>query len=391
MNTLFDVRLSVDALLGKAMEETRLSDWGDESFVEALRILVSSFVEESRAHDVGRYLFGNTMLRLLANRLKIERDFKTCPEIRDVDIRRPLVVLGMPRTGTTLLHNLLACDPNARAIPLWQGLYPSPPPDPAALHRDVRIAEAAGYVAENEWFAPELLVIHRLDPLGVEECAWLFEHTFTDSIFELRAHMPAYSKWLRAHESDISTYAYHRSLLQLLAWRCPGEHWVLKAPRHLFGLDGLLAVYPDACIVQTHRDPLKVLPSLCSLTRVNRKMFTDDVDNARLGRSLTMKLRHGLTKAGKRRATSPADQFLDVRYTDLVRDPIAVVRGIYEHHNYPYSDTFDVHMRQWLDDHSQRKEGAHRYALEEYGLDAEEVNRQFADYRDEFDIIQENA
>jgi Sulfotransferase family len=385
------VELTEDALLTTAMRQTGLSDWGDESFKHPFRLLLDAFDRESGANDMGRFVMYRNFVRLLSNRLKIQRDLADHPGIRDVEIRRPLVILGMPRTGTTLLHNLLACDPNARSIRLWEGLFPSPPPDPATEESDPRVAKAVSFAKRAHALAPELSAVHRLNPTGPEECLWLFEHTFADLSFELRAHVPTYSKWLRENENSAEDYQYHRSLLQLLGWRCPGAHWVLKAPRHLLSLDGLLAVYPDARIVQTHRDPLKILPSLCSLCRIDREMLADQADRAEIGAFWAKRLRDGLETGTLCRNGAGDGQFLDIHYTELISDPIAAARRVYEHHDYPYSDAFESNMRQWLADNQQHKHGVHRYTLEEYGLDAETVTRDFRAYGEQFGIEQETS
>ena len=324
------------------------------------------------------------MLRLLTNRLRTEQAFADNPALAETPIPRPLYIIGFPRTGTTLLHNLLACDPAARWMRLWEGLYPAPAPQ--SLEDDPRIAEVEEWAAGFEKVAPRLAAAHKLAPRGPEECLWLIEHTFNDLIFELRAHVPTYSRWLAKHEADVDIHQYYRRQLQLLGAHCRGNHWVFKAPRHLPGLAGLLAVFPEARIVQTHRDPATVLPSLCSLCEILRGAASDAVDKSAIGAHWHARLKAIFEQATAVRATAAEGQILDIQYADLVADPIATVQHIYAHHGYEFTETFESAMRQWLAANRQHKHGAHRYTLEEYGLSEAQVHEEFSEYTKEFGL-----
>jgi hypothetical protein len=381
-----EVDLSVGGLRAAAEAETGLKAWGGEAFVEPLTLYLEAIEESAGLHNQGRYVLWKVFMRLLCNRLLMARDFAQHPEIEETAIPRPLYILGMPRTGTTLLHNLLACDPAARSIRLWEGFFPSPPPDAATRDADPRIAQATEMVGTFNHLAPKLAAVHYLDPTGPEECLWLFEHTFVDFIHELRAHVPRYSDWLTEHEADPATYREYRKMVQLLGWRSPGQHWVFKAPRHLMGLAGLLEVFPEARIVQTHRDPLEVLPSLCSLCEIDRQIFTEQPDKDLIGDFWMGRLQRGFTHALEVRESDTPERYVDVAYRDLIADPIAVVKRIYEAHGYAYTDAFEQAMRDWLEANRQHKHGVHRYALEDYGLEAAGVNRAFAPYRERFGL-----
>ena len=370
-----------------AEEETGLSDWGSEAFAEPLQLYLDSIEESAGFHAQGQHILRRSLLRLLGNRLRMQRDFAKHPEIGEAQIPRPLYVLGLPRTGTTLLHNLLACDPAARSIRLWEGIFPSPPQPGVPRESDPRIAMAMEWAAAINQLAPDLARAHELNPTGPEECLWLIEHTFVDFIHELRAHVPAYSAWLEEHEAGQPVYEEYRRMLQLLAWQHQGQHWVFKAPRHLMGLPGLLKVFPEARIVQTHRDPGEVMPSLCSLCEIDRKIFAADPDRKAIGDLWMRRLGGGMkTAMGAREADLEKERYVDVHYKELVADPIGAVRGIYEKHGYPYSDAFEEAMRAWLEANRQHKHGVHRYALEDYGLSSDRVNEVFADYRKRFQL-----
>lgn len=265
------------------MRQTGLSDFGGDSFREPLEILLQSLRDEARLNARGVFMMHRTMLRLLANRLLTEKAFTENPEMADIPINSPLYIIGFRRTGTTLLHNLLACDPAARWLRLWEGLFPAPAPQ--SLQTDPRIAQAEEWAAGFDKIAPRLASAHKLEPSGPEECLWLFEHTFIDLIFELRAHVPSYSEWLVEHEADVGIYQYCRRQLQMLGTHCGGRHWVFKAPRHLPGLAGLLVIFPEARFVQTHRDPVEVLPSICSLCEILQGAVSDKTPFVLIGGS----------------------------------------------------------------------------------------------------------
>ena len=369
------VALDAEFLLEKAASQTGLSNFGDDSYREPYKILLQSLQDEAHLNTKGVIMMQRTILRLLANRLRTEEAFAAHPEMAETPIERPLYILGFPRTGTTLLHNLLACDPASRWLRLWEGLHPAPAPK--SLNDDPRIAKSEEFVTGFEKFAPLLANAHKLNATGPEECLWLIEHTFADFIFELRANVPSYSLWLSENEAEPVWYLYYRRQLQMLSWKCKGSHWVCKAPRHLSGLSGLLSVFPDARIVQTHRSPEKVLPSICSLCAITRSAASDLVDKESIGTHWHQRLLEVGRRSIEVRSTSDAEQFLDVQYNDLVTDPIGTVHRIYEYHGYSYSDSFENAMKLWLANNRQHKHGPHRYSLDEFGLDAEVVRRDF--------------
>ena len=380
--------LSEESILTAALRKTGLSDWGDESFRVPLRILLESFEREAELNFVGRYLLRQHCIRLLVNRLRIQDDLKRHPEILQVPIRRPLFIIGLPRTGTTLLHNLLSQDPSSRWLLLWELGSPSPPPDHQTRETDPRIKEAEKLVRIYNSLAPNFSTAHYLNPNGPEECNSLFEHEFVSVLFEFRANVTSYVKWLEAQDM-VAPYRYYRQQLQLLTWRCPGDHWVLKAPAHLFSLDALMTVFPDACIIQTHRDPLKVLPSICSLSAMVRGIYSDQVDLKLVGDHWNNRLANGLERAMQVRESADPTRFYDVNYNALVQDPISTVRQIYEYFGYDFAPRMEENINRWITQNPQHKHGIHRYSLKQFGLDPMVVNHRFARYRERFNILAE--
>lgn len=378
--------LSEASLLSAAIRKTGLSDWGDESFRIPLRILLESLEKEADLNFIGRYLLRDRCIRLLVNRLRIQADLKRYPEILQVPVQRPLFILGLPRTGTTLLHNLLAQDSSSRWLRCWELFNPSPPPERETSENDPRVEDVKKLIRSYNYLAPKLASAHYLNAIGPEECNQLFEHEFTGLIFELSADVPSYVKWLIAHDM-VGPYRSFREQLQLLAWRYSGEYWLLKAPAHLLNLDALLSVFPDACIIQTHRDPLKVIPSLCSLSAIAREIYSDRVDLKVIGEHWLNRLAIGLEREMQVRESANFAQFYDVNYNDLVRDPIHTIHQIYEYFGYEFKPQFEKNMKSWLSQNPQHKHGIHRYSLEQFGLQPVEVSQRFAKYCERFNII----
>ncbi len=382
MDEIPQVDLSLAALRKEAEENTGLSDWGDETFVEPLRIYLDSIEESARFHDQGRYILWNEVVRLLGNRLQMENWVRTHPAVLETPINRPLFIIGPPRTGTTVLHNLLACDPAARVLRLWEGVFPGSSPAPETYQSDPRIAMTRKWVDQLNAVAPRLVSAHFLDPTGPEECLWLFEHTFVDLIHEMRAHVPDYSNWLVDQEKSADLYREFRRMLQILGWKVRGSHWILKSPRHLMGLAGLLAVFPEARIVQTHRDPHEVIASFCSLCEIDRQIYAPDPDRNGLGAFVFSRLKRALEDAEQaREENGQADQFLDIPYQKLLKDPIGVVREIYRYHDLSFTDSLAARMEEWLALNRQHKHGRHHYTLADYGLRSSQIDKGFSEYR----------
>lgn len=372
-------RLDPPALLAEAERRTGLSDWGDDRFREGLRILVEAFEEQGSAHTFGRIFFREYCLRALTNRLKTTDDLKRHPEILEVPIPRPLFITGLPRSGTTFLHRLMCEDPAARPLFFWETLEPSPPPRAETSQTDPRIERARKAVRMVDALAPKVRAAHAFDADTPEECNSLFAQGFMAGISGFLFDVPKYVEWL--DEQDLhASYRDLRRHLQHLSWRWPGNPWLLKAPAHLFGLDSLLEAFPDACIVQTHRNPLQVLPSLCRLSAAFRGIVSDRVDLRRLGDQYTEAMVRGTDRAMRARASADPARFFDVSYSALIADPIGQVRRVREYFGYPYDDALEARMTRWLAENPQHKHGVHRYSLDEFGLDPNAVNERFAAY-----------
>jgi len=379
--------LDADGLMEAACRRTGLGDFGAPTFEAPLRLLVRSLEADAGLSLFGRIAARQDLKQILTNRLRMEDDCRRHPEIRRGAVARPLFITGMPRTGTTLLHGLLAQDPMARSPMGWETLFPSPPPQRSRFKKDKRIEIAQFQMSMLYRVVPEFKRIHGVGARLPEECLVVTAPTFYSFQFQTMYHVPTYQSWLEAQDLTPS-YRGHKRFLQHLQWRCSGDWWVLKAPAHIFGLPELFGVYPDARVVMTHRDPLPVVASLASLTTVLRSAFSDTVDPLAVGPEMSERWGRGLAKALDDRAAGrvPAGQILDVAYRDLVDDPIATVRRIYDWADLPLTGAAEAQMRAFLADHRKDKHGRHEYTLEQFGLDPDEEARRYHEYSQRFGL-----
>ncbi|WP_435017428.1 sulfotransferase family protein [Tundrisphaera sp. TA3] len=373
-------RLDADAMIARARRATGLVDFGPDEFRESLGVLVDAFSGREDVHAFGRLAFRKYCEGLLESRLRIRDDLKRHPEILDVPITAPVFIVGLPRSGTTFLQRLMSTDPAARVMQFWEALWPSPPPTSATYATDPRIARARRQVALLDRVAPGVAAGHELGATLPEEDNSMFARDFRAAIFGFMYDVPDYILWLDGQDR-LPGYRSHKRELQLLSWRCPGNHWVLKAPTHLYGLDTLLQVYPDARVVMTHRDPEKVVPSVCRLAANFRGMLVDRIELRRLGAEFVEAVGQGSDRAIGARATLDPARFHDVSYDDLVADPIGAVRGICDRFGLDFSPGFEAGARRHLGEHPQGRRGVHRYGLDDFGLDRATVHRFFAAYR----------
>ena len=368
--------LNASRMLATASRRTGLDDFGDPAFREPLERLLDSLEREARLNLVGRIAAREDLTGMLMNRLKLERDRKQHPAIAGEQIRRPLVITGLPRSGSTFLHGLLAQDPASRVPLHWELRFPSPPPERSTYDTDPRIERAARHL---RWFFrlnPEFRKIHSVGARLPEECVVILSHAFLSFEFSSNWFVPSYQSWLEQQDLE-PAYRYHRRFLQHLQSGYPGERWLLKAPPHLPGLRALFTVYPDADVILTHRDPLEVVPSIASLHVVLRRTFSRAVDPLAVGPEVSQMLADDIRRgyAARDDGCAPPERFLDVWYTQLMDDPLAVVRRIYRHFDLPLSPDVEARMRAYLATNPKDRYGQHVYSLGQFGLD-EAVERE---------------
>ena len=378
------IDLDPDALRRAAERETGLTDWGDEDFFPGFETLMTAFAADDTQTLIGRLSLRIEVLRRLKNRLLLEEALKKNPEILDSPVSQPLIIVGFPRTGTTMLHKLLSQDPDAHVPVYWKLHTPLPLTD-GQKEIDERIKSAASLMRASAFVAPQWMVIHPSGVYEPEECVFLLSDNLT---YGVRANVPDYVEHLLAMDLT-PVYRNYYQHLQGLQWRQPQQYWALKSPLHLWSLDALLAVFPDACIIQTHRDPVKAFPSWCSLATALGLMGRRQVDPKRIGADWLSLWKIGFERAQAARASADPARFFDVQYTELVADPLAMVRRIYAHFGKTLTPEAEAKMQQWLDDHAHGAHESHRYAIEQYGFDNDAISREFRAYREAFAIPEE--
>jgi len=381
------------SLVRAAVREAGADDFGEGPFLEPLRRLLDSLEREARLTWLGRTIARSTLVRVLRNRLQLVADRERHPEIARVEIRRPLVVVGLPRTGSTILHDILARDPGSRAPLTWECDAPSPPPERASFDDDPRIAASDRQLAGTDRLIPGFRAMHPMGATLAQECVVLNMHAMATPIFHNSFRVPAYQDWVDAGCDWAPVYEFHRRQLQHLQWRCERERWVLKSGGHMWSLEHLLRTYPDARIVATHRDPVKVATSFASLATLVRSMSSDAVDAAEVAADWTPRLARALEHAldVRERGGFPQARFFDLHFRDLLADPLAAVESIYDHFGLELSGRAADAMRAFITDNPQGKHGVHRYRPEEYGLDVVRERERFRRYSEHFGIEPESA
>ncbi len=387
------VSLDPDEILAEARRESGLSDFGDEAFREPMRRLVRALDREARLHEVGRAMQRRRTLDILVSRARVEEAYRLHPEIAQEVIGAPLVICGLPRTGTTMLHRVLAEDPEFDSAKWYEVRFPAPFDGwrPGAV--DARIAAAEAEVAQTLELAPELMAIHPFDALGPDEEIMLLEQSFMSRTAEAYCRIPEFAAWLEAQDQS-AAYRYLQRLLQFLQWqhRQQGRarpRWVLKSPHHMGFLPELFACFPEARVVQTHRDPLQSIPSICSMSLYLYRMGSDDVDPHFIGQHWSRGWALYLERTLAYRARQHDDRFIDIGYLDSVRDPVGVVRRIYAFLGRELTPVAEDKMRRWTGENAREKRASHAYTLEQFGLSEASIARAFRSYRERYILPRE--
>jgi hypothetical protein len=380
----------------EAQRRAGAGDFGDPAYAEPLRRLLAALEREADLNPAGRIGQQERIVGLLANRLRSEECVRRHPEILAERISAPVVIVGLARTGTTMLHRMLASDPHLHALLWWESRQPAPPLDLPAGAPDPRIADAEREVEGMLGASPELIAAHPMDAHAPDEEIMLVEHSFLSTNPEAFCRIPSFAAW-REGQDLTPGYDYLLRLLRLLQWqkrkrsaqRAEGERsssglrWILKTPFHLGHMDCLFRAFPDARIVWPHRDPGQCIPSLASLIHALRVLGSDRVDPVEIGREWSGKMQRAIERCMDVREQHP-DRFLDLRYQDLVADPLAQAARIYAFAGLSFDDEVAAGMRRWAVENARDKRPVHRYTQERFGLDEAGLRRDFARYRDRF-------
>lgn len=372
--------LCEDQLHAAACRATGLDDFGSLQYREGLRALLHAFDTDLQLTNTGWRIAYERILRTLIARLYAQKGWMEHPGVVRAQIRRPLVIIGLPRTGTTALHRLLAADPQFQGLQTWLAESPMvrPPPETWQTHSAYRacLANLRARYART----PEVRTAHEVVAGEVAECGMVLMQSFASNVWTLGFGLSTYGRWLPA-QNVRESYRYYVDVLRLIGAREPRTRWLLKCPSHMADIDALLEVYPDACIVHTHRDPLKAIPSFCSLRYMVQRDFEGEAARPdAIGPQQATYWRMALDRVHTVRRALPA-QFFDVEHRRFLVDPLGVVRSIYDHFGVMLTARTEQHMREWVAAKPTSVHGRHEYPVDSWGVTQTQLAEIFADYR----------
>lgn len=384
--------VKAEDLLSSARRRTQLFELPDLSFMEPLTIWLQSIHEETRLRKPVRMIAHHQVIASLSTKLRLESEFTKQPEILEAPVTRPIFIASLPRTGTTLLQRLLSQDPLARPLIGWESLQPIRTGIGKEGQIDPRILRARRIRKFGHWFTSAVQIAHDFDPEQPEECGPLLRGTFVSPIDCLA--LETYRRWyLRQDQNRLAEgYRDYQRVLQYLQWERPvpeNGHWLLKSPFHIYALPAILKLFPDATIILIHRDPTEVVTSFCSLMSYFYDVLLrlSPTDRLEMMHSTVDWCEEGMHRAESARAADAGTgRIYDVSYSELVRDPIAVIRDFYSRREYPYSTEFEGKMREWISENPRGKHGGHRYSPEQFGFKESELRARFDWYREAHEI-----
>ena len=380
--------LITEALAGQDMAAFGL-DFGPDQFIGGLRILLSALEAEANLSLVGRLAVRWDVIRCLRNLLRLRQEEERTPDICDTPIRRPLIITGLPRSGTTFLHRLLDCDPRMRSPSCWQTMAPYAP----LRGRDRRVEQTERELRTFARMAPGFRDVHPLTARMPQECTEITAQVFQSLRFDTTFRVPSYLAWQDAHGHALA-YRFHKRFLQHLQHQSgdnPDEvQWVLKCPDHVFALDAVRTVYPDARIVFVHRDPLKVLPSVAKLTEILRQPFTQRQDRTEIGAQVTSRWHQGAEAMMQAASSTVAGEAIcHIQYQDLTQDPLGTIARLYSHFGMPMGDGAIRDITAEVNREKRGGYGRNVYRFADHGLDAQRERGFFAGYMRRFGIAEE--
>ncbi len=380
------VPLGVEELLDAVTGQTGLSDFGDGPWREPFEILVESLCSESNLHLLGRTVARTEILGCLRSRLELTELWKRRPEILDGPIEKPVFIVGSPRSGTSILHELMACDGETRAPAFWEMQYPVAA---ATGHDRGDIADLVTQFWHD--IQPEYETMHANSGFLPNECIFITNHAFLSDHWSGNHCIPSYERRLITSDHR-SAYELHRKFLQTLCSGGGSRRWLLKAPSHFSQLRALFAVYPDARIVRTHRDPLKTLPSTINLMGTLKWMRCASVDMSATLNAMPpgYAALFQMEMDWRRDGTLPDAQFIDVHFDDVVKQPVDTVREVYDQLGWGFGDDVAAKIADYVAKKPKGSRGVHRYALADVGLDAAEERRRFSTYTAHYGVHEEN-
>ncbi len=382
------VSLHRDRLMAKAIKRAGCEDWGDKSFMAGLDHLLDSIEKESRLTLLGRMMAQTTIVDNLYNRLKVIEWRKQHPEVAEQEIRQPLFILGLPRTGTTILHALLNVDPANRSPLFWEVQFPVPLPKAENWLTDPRIAEDQKTLENLYKICPAFEAVHPMGATMPQECVAIFAMDMMAESFHCTFNVPSYINWLDDQELAHS-YQFHKQFLQhLQSGGVTGERWLLKSPCHLHLIPQLLNTYPDAHIIHTHRNPVEVCVSISSLMAMLRGVGSDAIDLKEIGLQQLLWWEKLLQRSVNQRKQleNRSKQFFDLKMSETVANPLDAVERLYAHFGYELKPGVKKDMETFMKNNARDKHGSHSYKAVDFGIDLEKDRRRFTDYCQYFGV-----
>ncbi|MBA3702929.1 MAG: sulfotransferase [Rubrobacteraceae bacterium] len=382
------VSLREEALVQAAVKETGLTDFGDSYYRESLLRLLESADNDAALHLSGQVALREVIVGSLINRLLLTEACKQTPETFRKPLKSPIIVLGLPRSGTTFLHRLLAMDPAHRAVPWWELARPLPDAD-SDKQSDRRRQVFQKKLDRRQKLAPDFDRKHYTRVDTPEECIWLLANTFLSPLFWAFAPVYGYLDWYK-NQDRLQAYYEYRLLLQVLQGADPTRRLALKSSTHTGAVETLLQTVPGALLIQTHRNPVETSASLVSLFYSVHSRMTERLDVRRMTEAILSFHEHQIARNLAARDAHPGALF-DVYYDRLVADPIGTVRDIYDHYDLAWSEEFAERLNYYLQLNPNGKHGAHRYAPETFGQTGEAISERFAAYIERFELTSPNG
>ena len=379
-------------LVDQAIELAGEDDFGESTWEEGLDVLLDSLVNEARLNDIGVEIAVGDVNGYLGNRLAINAWRRDHPEVADGTIEKPLVIVGQPRTGTTILHDLLAEDPLLPCATHVEVDHPVPAPQTATYETDPRIGEVQANLDMVDMVLPGFRDFHPMGAQLAQECVRITAGDFRSMIFPTQYRVPSYNRWLLDQADLASAYRWHRRFLQHLQSGHPAGQWLLKSPAHLWSLDALAAEYPDAIVVQTHRDPLKVVASVSALVTHLRGMASDETSIEEVAADYADDIFLGLDRGmdARDRNVLPPEQVVDVHFETFVADPLDMIGDLYDRLGRELTPETEQRMRTFITEHpGDGGGGGTRYRWADTGLDADKLRERAAPYQERFGVSSE--
>ncbi len=378
-----------DKLISYARKKTGETEWSDAPLAEPLEHLCRAIVDEANLSMFGRVVQETRLKTLLVNRLRLDALMRTNPEILAQPTPDVILIAGLARTGTTLLHRTLAADPDARSLASWEALNPAPFPNENSENPTARIKRGESATGFIKWLAPDFSAVHPVSPLEPEEDILLLDLAFMSQTAEAVMNVPSYSAWLEQQDHR-PAYAYLRDVLKTLNWISQGKYWTLKTPHHSEQLAAIMDIFPEATLIQTHRDPMATLASCCSLMAHSQALSTDAVNPHAIGQHWLRKVARMAEQAEKARQNNPDRQIIDIHYRDLLAAPKSIIASIYEARGTSLSGPSEAAIDASLARPRPHAARRHAYHLSDFGLTPQDIEQTFAPYCKQYEIPRES-